>query len=447
MRKTDRLKTAVHEEHVDGDTASERGKPLAAFLIILILAGVVAWFWLARDPDSRRKLTESISRVGSTVQSAVPFTSRETGRNASQGGETPGGSGSSVSRTPVSSSSAPDVLPSAAERTSPFVAEEIGDMQNGRVWSFSSGDSEDARAEVEGTPEQSASVPEGAAERGVLVGLEETVVSPEVGRQDDAVVRVMFIEDLAKWLVAGYQPSGGGKGRLTVNLQAANLRYGAGMRGLSWIGDDLPKGRAEALDYVFTPDMLSALYKLYIERFMAAMGRAGEAPAADGKRLSAEQLSDMYNLYARRFRGLSGSLQGVASLPDLTRRMDDLHEAARRVVAANSAYSDVVFAFDAAREQGDAARAAELRRQADAAGRRYREAVVERERVAAALARAIRQNAAARALDDDTLLYVASWVNRRVSKQPQAVEAAFQAATLFLELAQRFEQASGRISR
>lgn len=443
MRKANRLKMAVHEEHVEGETASERGKPLVAFLIILILAGVVAWFWLARDPDSRRKLTESMDRVGSAVQHVVSFASRETGKNTASGGEPP--KAGVPSRTPVSSLSAP--VPSAVEQTPPGVTEEIGAVQNGRGPVFSLGDSEDTRAEAGNAPDPGTSVPGGAAQRGALVGLEETVASPAVGRQDDAVVRVLFIEDLAKWLVAGYQPSAGGKGRLSVNLQAANLRYGVGMRGLSWIGDDLPKGRVEALDYVFTPDMLSALYKLYIERFMAAMEQAGEAPAANGKRLTAEQRADMYNLYARRFRGLSGSLQGVASLPDLTQRMDALHEAVRRVVAVNAAYSDAVFAFDAAREQGDTARAAALRRQVDAAGQRYREAVVERERTAAALARAIRHNAAARALDDDTLLYVASWVDRRVRQKPQAVEAAFQAATLFLELAQRFEQASGRTSR
>ncbi len=183
---------------------------------------------------------------------------------------------------------------------------------------------------------------------------------------------------------------------------------------------------------------------------MSAVARAAAAPGQHGRAaLTDEQRSEMYRLYSRRFRGMSGALQGVAALPNFTGRMDALKTAAQRVVDAGNRYSELVLAQDAARESGDSARAAEVKARVDAASRAYRQAVVDREKTRADLAAAIRANQAARLLDDDTLLYVASWVQRRVigassgSDVPaDAMDAVLQGATLFLELGKRFEEAS-----
>ena len=58
-----------------------------------------------------------------------------------------------------------------------------------------------------------------------------------------------------------------------------------------------------------------------------------------------------------------------------------------------------------------------------------------------ALALAIKKNGDARRLDNDTVLFVAAWVDRRVRSHPAKMDATLQAATLFLDLAQRFEAA------
>ena len=93
----------------------------------------------------------------------------------------------------------------------------------------------------EALAEQRPVQPGGAEVRGPVAPGEQ--VPPDAGRKDDQVVRIAFIDDLASWLVSHYVPAAtpGRSGRLSASLQGANLRYGMGMTGLAWIGDDLPQ--------------------------------------------------------------------------------------------------------------------------------------------------------------------------------------------------------------
>lgn len=421
-RRTTRAAGAAEEG------APGRGRPWLALLVFIVLAGVAAWFWLARDPETREELARRAEDMGTLARDV----------SASLGGA----ASSLRDRIAGVQPRADETLSST--QTLPGAPPPIG---------ISAADQPRTPEEVEkALHEQVVPREGGAAERGSLAAPNETP-PPEAGRTDDAVVRVGFIEDLAVWLVQGYTPADrpGRAGRLGANLQAANLRYGMGMKGLAWIGDDLPAGRAAALRHVFTPAMLDALYRMYIDRFMDAVARAAAAPGEGRAALTDAQRSEMYRLYSRRFRGMSGALQGVAALPNFIGRMDALRAAAQRVVDAGNHYSELVLVQDAARESGDPARVAEVKARVDAASRAYRQAVVDREKTRSELAVAIRANQSARLLDDDTLLYVAAWVERRVAgapsspkamAAPDAMDAVLQAATLFLELGKRFEEAS-----
>ena len=57
------------------------------------------------------------------------------------------------------------------------------------------------------------------------------------------------------------------------------------MTGLAWIGDDLPAGRTAALNHLFTPGMLDAIYRLYVDRFMEAVNRSAATPLPRGEAL------------------------------------------------------------------------------------------------------------------------------------------------------------------
>ena len=287
--------------------------------------------------------------------------------------------------------------------------------------------------------------PEAPVTRGLLATDSDQPLPSDLAQRGDGVVRVAFIDDLAKWMVAGYSPpsSRGGRGMISIGIQSANARYGMGMKGLSWIGDDLPSGRAEALRYVYTPGMLDALYRMYIDRFMMAMAEMAEAPRQNGKVLEPAHIAEMYRLYARRFRALSGAMQGVASLPDLRSRVQRILAASTAMVEANSRYVEEVFAFDQARAGGNEAAIENTRKAMEASSDTYQQATLERDRQREELIGAIRNNPEARNLGDDNLLYVAMWVDRRLQQSPQALDATLQGATLFLDLAQRFEQVTG----
>ncbi len=382
--------------HAQDRSGSRRHFFLLLFVVVLLI-GISAWFWLAGHSDVREKLVSQLE------ESAVDLAS---GIYDKLGGQPP---------VPEVGSTDGDSLPGA-----PPHREDPGNISE-----------ELEKAMSEGSVQEG-----GAFVRGPLAK-PESGIPEDAGRKDDSVVRVAFIDDLASWLRQGYAPGAGG---LTCNLQEANLRYGVGMRGLAWIGDSLPAGRSAALAHVYTRDMLSSLYTMYIDRFMDAVARALEEPAG-GKALSPAQKLRFYMAYAGQFRELSGALQGIASLPDFSDQMHDLQQSAQHVVSSNARYSELVFARDSAREQGNMARAEELQQKVTEAGTIYRKAVVSREQSRDALALAIRKKGNVRYLDNDTILYVAAWVERRVRNHPEKMEATRQAGVLFLDLAQRFESA------
>lgn len=190
------------------------------------------WFWLAGEPEFRERLS---ARLRGLEELAIGLV---TDVHDKLNGQPP---------APEVGATAGDSLPGAPpHRDDPIETSE---------------DLERAMAETV--------VQEGGASVRGPVARPEAGPPEDAGRKDDSVVQVAFINDLAAWLKQGYAANS--SGLLTVNLQEANLRYGVGMRGLAWIGEDLPAGRSAALAHVYTRDMLYSLYNLYIDRFMDAV--------------------------------------------------------------------------------------------------------------------------------------------------------------------------------
>ena len=379
MSKPNRYRT---DKDDDRETEpSHKGHHGLALLILILLAGVVVWFWLARDPEAREEFSNRMANLReSAINLAADLMSRTT--------------------TPPSP---PDVGAVAEQR-----------------------------------PVQ----PGGAEVRGPVAPGEQ--VPPDAGRKDDQVVRIAFIDDLASWLVSHYVPAAtpGRSGRLSASLQGANLRYGMGMTGLAWIGDDLPAGRTAALNHLFTPGMLDAIYRLYVDRFMEAVNRSAATPLPSGEALSPAQRSEFFKMYARQFRGVAGALQALASMPDFNRQMENLSAAAQRVVDTNAQYSELTFAADEARSNGELTRYSTLRQKMAAKGQQYQQAVIAREQAKSAFVQALKRTPEARYLDDDALLFIASWIDRRTHNNPEKLTAAGQAANLFRDLAGHFDAAA-----
>lgn len=252
-------------------------------------------------------------------------------------------------------------------------------------------------------------------------------VAPKVTA--DSRLRPDFVEDLAAYLVSRYKPGPRG-GALNISVQGVNQRYGVKMAG------EAEGGRAGLLRYVFHPTMLQGLYGLYVDRFMTALDREAAA-----KPLSAEQNRQMHMALAGRFVTLAGALEGVAAVPDLKKRIRGLEQISQNVLDINAQMTTAVFDLDQLREsRASQPEITTTQLRVDGLSARYRRALEERAAAQRALVAAVRKGGG-QALDDDSLLFVAYWVDRRLQEGPQAAASVQSAAGVLRDLARRCAQA------
>ena len=261
-------------------------------------------------------------------------------------------------------------------------------------------------------------------------------------QREDSVIRPDFVHDLANWLVARYRPAPqGGKGHINAGIQAANMRYGANMRGMERQGKDPAGARAYILRYVFNPTMLEALFGIYADRLVDAVARTALAPD-QGKALNEAQLDDLYKSYAAFFADLAGATSGVAALPDLKTRMEAINRASQQTIALHRQITENVFALDDAREKKDDAGIPAIEARIENLNKRYRTSLQGQSDARAALVSAVRKGGPAQRLDDDSVLFLAQWIERRMDKQADALDAARKASALLYDLSRRFEKAA-----
>lgn len=250
---------------------------------------------------------------------------------------------------------------------------------------------------------------------------------------EDSRVRPQFVESLAAYLVSRFKPGPRG-GTLSASVQSVNQRFGSKLTGLAE-GD--AGGRAALLRYAFHPTMVQGLYSLYVDRFLEAIAR--EARARD---FNAEQMHQLEMALAGRFVMLAGALEGVAATPDLDARLRQVDAAARNAVEINGQMAEAVFDYDQLRESGASQSqlgTAQLR--VDGLGARFRRALEEQATAQRALVSAIRRGAG-QAMDDDELIFVARWADRRLKQDPQAMSAVRTSAGVLRDLARRCAQAA-----
>ena len=262
-------------------------------------------------------------------------------------------------------------------------------------------------------------------------------------QREDTVILPDFVHDLANWLVARYRPAPqGGKGQINASIQAANMRYGMHMRGMERQGRDPAGARAHILRYAFNPTMLEALYGIYADRLVDEVARAALAPS-QGKALSEAQLDDLYKNYAAFFADLASVTSGIAAMHDLKERIETLNRDNQRIIALHRQITENVFALDEAREKRDEAAIPAIEARIEALDRRYRTSLQAQSNARGTLVSAIRSSGPgqARRLDDDSVFFLALWVERRMDKQADALDAVRKASALLTDLSQRFQNA------
>ena len=296
-----------------------------------------------------------------------------------------------------------------------------------------------ANAQNTGTPTTNREIHENAniAQPAPLPG-----VMPQ--QREDSVIRPDFVNDLASWLVARYKPAPhGGKGQINVGIQAANMRYGLNMHGMERQSKDPAAARARILRYAFNPAMLEALYGIYAVRLVDDVARVALAPD-QGKALNETQLDDLYKSYAAFLADLAGVTNGIAATSDLKERVDTVNSANQRTIDLHRQITENVFALDESREKNNDASIPGIQARIDNLNERYRASLQGQNNARAALISTIRNNGGAPTprLDDDSVLFLALWVERLMDKQTDALDAVRKAAALLTDLSRRFENAA-----
>lgn len=240
--------------------------------------------------------------------------------------------------------------------------------------------------------------------------LEDRPPVPDEKKQD-SVVTGAFVHDMARWLVANYVPSHkeGRGGRTSATLTQVNARYSNSGK-LRSLERDTLKSRAAILEYVFTPGMLEALYRMYAPRFLDEMEQAAREPRRRGVP-GDDLVADMFRVYAEQFNRLASSLEAAASA-DLPALSAAIRRAAEGEAAANEDFSRAYTAQAIAR---DAGRSDEVAIQSRCMAESARVASMyagRQEKARRALARELRLRGGKPLLPDAELIFLGEWLAR-----------------------------------
>lgn len=249
-------------------------------------------------------------------------------------------------------------------------------------------------------------------------------VTPEHKKvTEDTVVLPSFITDLSHLLVNSYHPKGSHpaakkESKLLLDAKVINVHYGIEMTGLSWSGDDLAIGRRSVMRYALRPTMINALYALYKQRLIDAINTdintVERSFNGTERTLTPEERSTFYALTAKQLRATAGVIKSCAKINSSLSDISTWLQSERDVLAANQRFQSALHDYQVSRDM-DATQsvtdAAESKMKAEGAA--YEKAIRDREAYKVALANMIRKYKWTKDQDDDTNLYIASWVFRR----------------------------------
>lgn len=381
---------------------------IVVVLAVLLLAGA-AW-WFSRDDDTRAGLRERAASYVDSITEGTPL--------AGMG---------NVLRTapppPPASVLNPPTEPGTlagrnVQGTVPAPVDTGFPGASGAAGADGAAAGAGGAAGAAGTPGAAGEGAAAAGAEGALPGYVPPVT-------EDSRVRSSFVAELAHWLVSRYKPGPRG-GTLAVTVQSLNQRCGVAQAGM------VAGGRAGLLRYAFHPSMIQGLYNLYIGRFLADLD-----DAAQKRGLDEAQNRQLHLALAGRAVILAGALEGVAAVPDMKQQLAHVEQLAQNAVDINAQMAQAVFELDEKRAVNAPRQelaAGQLR--VDGLSARYRRALDEQAAAQRALVAAIRKGGG-QGMDDDSLLFVAHWVERRLEGDAGAAASVRAAASVLRDLGRR----------
>jgi hypothetical protein len=190
------------------------------------------------------------------------------------------------------------------------------------------------------------------------------------------------------------------------------------MTGLSWSGDDLAIGRRSVMRYALRPTMINALYALYKQRLIDTINNdiSTVERSFDGavRTLTAEERNTFYALTAKQLRATAGVIKSCAKIDSSLSDISIWLQSERDVLAANQRFQSALHDYQVSRDMNatqSVTDAAEGKMKAEGAA--YEKAIRDREAYKAALTKMIHKFKWTKDQDDETNLYIASWIFRR----------------------------------
>ncbi len=238
---------------------------------------------------------------------------------------------------------------------------------------------------------------------------EQKPITPTLPKvNQDSVVPLPFVDDVATWLVKRYNPKTG----TNFSLGSINSRYGHEMHTLMPQGkQDVFGSRAELLRYAFNAPMLTALYGLYADRFVIAMDKAAKKEAESRKKIVPAKI---LSSYAAEFQALGDTLQAIGFTEDFEERMNIYEQATQNTLKIHKEITDAIHDLNMAKEKGENTKALALR--VNGLNAVYQRHIHEHNLAKENLVSAIREKISKQnRMDNESILFVAKWLERRIA--------------------------------
>ena len=251
--------------------------------------------------------------------------------------------------------------------------------------------------------------------------------------KEDSRVKPSYLAELAAWLAARYRPGARG-GTLELSPQSLNSLWGVNLAG------QMQGGRSGLLRYAFHSSMIEALYKLYINQFMTDLDQA-----ALKRGFSQRENKDFHNAVAAKAATYANALNGILQVPDLEAKLAGIEALGQKSVEENAQLANAVFELDELREKKAARTQLDtLQMRISGLTARYKRAVDDQESAQRALAAEIRKGAGL-GLDQEGLLFMAAWVQRRLSEDSSARSSLQTSAGIMRDLARRCQEGAAEL--
>ena len=282
----------------------------------------------------------------------------------------------------------------------------------------------------------------------------DTVSEPDIAGVTN--VGIVFFDDLAEQIVAGYHPpksefNSGPTGRLRIHFSALNRRYGMELVGLRHESPSLIQGREEIFQNILRPEALETVWMLFLPAFEQALDRALQAatwsfpgqgtPPAD-RALTISEQQDFHRLLANAVAALAQVIQSYALGRNSIFLTDQWLQTQTNAYAAHSRYQQAEAELAAAQEEtpADQVRILADRLERDAAAQGIMRAIAAREQARQNLLAIYQGARTGPELGEPELIYLSEWLWRRIHAHPDRAET-------FLLLADKLQELSLRLRR